>query len=389
MKNYVFESNTRIYFGKDEENKVGEYINSYGFKSVLLVYGKNSAKKSGLYDLVVNSLNKYNIKVLELSGIKPNPSLEDVINGLSLIKKEPVDMILALGGGSVIDTCKLISNGYFYDGNPFDFNEYKAVPTKNIPLGVILTIPAAGSELSTSCVITDESRNLKRGFNSQTNRPLFVIENPDLMLGLPFNQIAYGITDILAHSMERYFSISEENEFVDYLALGLMKSVVDAGYDILKDQTSYSARKTLYLASSYSHNGLTSICKDISMPVHQLEHELSGLHNNIAHGEGLAILFPYWMKETYEYAPKKFAKFGEVLFNIKDDDIFNASIRTIEAYQEFLKKFNLPTSLKDVGVSLDDIEIMAKAFENRVIPGYKPLDNMLAKKIFIRAWKGE
>ena len=137
MKNYVFESNTRIYFGKDEENKVGEYINSYGFKSVLLVYGKNSAKKSGLYDLVVNSLNKYNIKVLELSGIKPNPSLEDVINGLSLIKKEPVDMILALGGGSVIDTCKLISNGYFYDGNPFDFNEYKAVPTKNIPLGVI------------------------------------------------------------------------------------------------------------------------------------------------------------------------------------------------------------------------------------------------------------
>ena len=282
MKNYVFESNTRIYFGKDEENKVGEYINSYGFKSVLLVYGKNSAKKSGLYDLVVNSLNKYNIKVLELSGIKPNPSLEDVINGLSLIKKEPVDMILALGGGSVIDTCKLISNGYFYDGNPFDFNEYKAVPTKNIPLGVILTIPAAGSELSTSCVITDESRNLKRGFNSQTNRPLFVIENPDLMLGLPFNQIAYGITDILAHSMERYFSISEENEFADYLALGLMKSVVDAGYDILKDQTSYSARKTLYLASSYSHNGLTSICKDISMPVHQLEHELSGLRKKIS-----------------------------------------------------------------------------------------------------------
>lgn len=386
---YIFESPTRMYFGNKEEENVGKYIASYGYKKILLVYGKSSAKKSGLYDRVIKSLNDNNIEYLELSGIGANPTLEMANKGLDLIKGEDIDLVLAMGGGSVIDASKSIANGYYYEGSPFDFNEWKAKPTKALPVGVILTIPAAGSELSMSCVITDESRNMKRGFNSQTNRPLFVIESVDLINGLPFNQYAYGIVDILAHSMERYFSPSSDNEFSDYMALGLMESVVDAANILLKDINNEEAKKTLILASSFSHNGLTSVCKNISMPVHQLEHELSGLYPSIAHGEGLAILFPYWMKETYRYDLKKFAKFGEVLFNIKGDDVLLNAEKAIEEYQKLLKKFNLPTSLKEVNVTYDSLEIMAQPFVARTIPGIKALDVSLARTIFNRAWEGK
>lgn len=389
MSNYVFESPTRLYFGKDEEKNVGKYIKGYGFKKILLVYGKNSAKKSGLYDKVINSLKENNIEFIELNGVSANPNLEKVNEGLKLIKNQNVELVLALGGGSVIDTAKAIANGYYYDGSTFDFNEHKLVPSKGLPVGVILTIPAAGSEFSMSCVITDESRNMKRGYNSPTNRPLFAIESTSLIDGLPFEQYAYGITDILAHSIERYFSPSSELEFSDYLALGLMKSVVDATYLFLKDPKNEEAKKTIILASSFSHSGHTSLCKDIAMPVHQMEHEVSGLYPSIAHGLGLAVLFPYWMEQTYTYMPKKFAKFGEVLFNIKGEDDLSSSKMTIEAFKSFLKLLGLNKSLKDLGVAYEDLSIMAQPFVARIIPGSKPLDYSLAREILIHAWKGE
>ncbi len=310
MNNYIFQSPTRIYFGDNEENNIGKYINEYGFKKILMVYGKNSAKKSGLYDKVVDSLNNADISFLELSGIEANPTLEKVEEGIKIYLDNPFEFILAIGGGSVIDTCKLIAHGVFYKGNPFDFNLHKVKPQKALPIGVILTIPAAGSELSTSCVIQDKKSKIKSGFNAESNRPLFVIENPLLSISLPFSQIAFGICDILAHSMERYFSPSDEIEFSDYQALALIKSVVDATDIICHDFYNMKARKVLYLASSFSHNGFTSIMKDIKMPVHQLEHVLSGKHQEIAHGAGLAVLFPSWMKETYKYDVKKFSNYA-------------------------------------------------------------------------------
>ncbi len=389
MKTFEFESPTRIYYGKDEETNVGKYIKEYGFNKVLLVYGKSSAKKSGLYDRIVSSLNENSIKYQELSGVSANPDISYVLKGLEIIRKEPVDMILAIGGGSVIDVCKLIANGYYYEGNPFDFNEHKVKPTAALKIGVVLTIPAAGSELSDSCVISDNNRKLKRGFNSKTNRPLFVIESAELIDGLPFQQLAYGITDILAHSMERYFSPSQEIEFSDYLALGLMKSVIDAGYILLKDHNNKEALKTLILASSFSHNGLTSVMKEIKMPVHQLEHELSGLHPEIAHGLGLAVLFPAWMKETYQYDTKKFALFGKVLFNIEESDELTSSLKAIPAYEDYLRLFNLPSSLKALNVSENDLKIMTQSFATRCIVGIRNLDVELAKLVYERAMKGE
>ncbi len=387
--NYMFESPTRIYYGDSEEKKVGLYIRLYGYKKILMVYGKKSAKTSGLYQKVVDSLKENEIEFIELGGIDANPTLEMVNKGLSLIKNKDIDMILALGGGSVIDASKSIANGYYYDGNPFDFNERKAQSNKALPVGVILTIPASGSELSTSCVISDESRHLKRGFNSQNNRPLFVIESVELINGLPFNQLAYGIVDILAHSMERYFCPSAKYEFADYMALGLMKSVVDSANVLLDDFNNQEARKTLILASSFSHNGLTSIAKTFTMQVHQLEHELSGLYPNIAHGLGLAILFPYWMKETYKYDPKKFALFAKVLFNIKGDDDIILAKEAINEYQNLLKRLQLPTTLKEINVSYDDLEKLAQPFAARKILGIRTLDQKLAYRIFVRAWEGK
>lgn len=387
--NYIFESPTRIYYGENEEKKVGLYIRLYGYKKILMVYGKKSAKISGLYQKVIDSLKENEIEFIELGGIDANPTLEMVNKGLNLIKNKDIDMILALGGGSVIDASKSIANGYYYEGSPFDFNEHKAQSNKALPVGVILTIPASGSELSTSCVITDESRHLKRGFNSQNNRPLFVIESVELINGLPFNQIAYGIVDILAHSMERFFCPSSKYEFADYMALGLMKSVIDSANILLDDFNNQDARKTLILASSFSHNGLTSIAKTFSMQVHQLEHELSGLYPNIAHGLGLAILFPYWMKETYEYDPKKFALFAKVLFNIKGDDDIILAKEAINEYQNLLKRLKLPTTLKEINVSYDDLEKLAQPFAARKILGIRTLDQKLAYRIFVRAWEGK
>lgn len=388
MSNY-FQSPTKIYFGENEEEKVGLYIKQHGFKNILLVYGKASAKRSGLYDKVINSLKKESISFQELEGIEVNPTLDKVNEGIEKYKNEPFELILALGGGSVIDTSKLIAHGVFYNGNPFNFNLHKVKPLKALPVGVVLTIPAAGSELSTSCVIQDKNTKIKSGFNAETNRPLFVIENPLLTKGLPFSQIAYGIVDILAHSMERYFSISSENEFADYLALGLMKATKDAGDILLKDFANMEARKTLLLASSFSHNGLTSIMKEFTMPVHQLEHVLSGKHQEIAHGLGLAILFPCWMKETFDMDAKKFAKFARVVFNVNEEDDLIAASKGIEAYESFLKELNLPHSLFDLGIQKEELEEMAQSFATRCIPGIKPLDISLARKVFIRAWKGE
>lgn len=388
IENFMFQSPTRIYFGPKEEENVGKYISSYGFHSVLLIYGMNSCKKSGLYDKVIKSLKEENIDIVELKGVMANPTLTKVKEGLSLIKNRPVDLILALGGGSVIDVAKSIANGFYYEGDPFDFNEHKLSPIKALPIGVILTIAAAGSELSSSCVISDEKRKLKRGFNSDTSRPLFVIENPYLLNGLPKEQYAYGIVDILAHSMERYFSPSDTIEFSDYMALGLMRSVIDASNILIDDLNNMEARKTLILASSFSHNGMTSVMKNITMPVHQLEHELSGLYPNIAHGLGLCVLYPYWMDEVVSQDFKKFALWGNVLFDIEEKGLVGA-IKAIQAYRDFLRKWNLPTSLKRIGVLKEDLETMAQSFATRVVQGIVPLDYDLAERIYRKAWKGD
>ena len=386
MRDFNFISPTKIYFGVGKEKDIGKIIKEFGFKRVFLHYGQNSIKKIGLYDIIVNSLKEYNVKYIELGGVMPNPDVSLCVKGIELCRKHNCDLILAVGGGSVIDSSKLIAHGIYYQGDPFDILMKKHISQKALPLGVILTNSASGSELSSSCVISYREKKLKRGFNSDLNRPLFAIENPELTYTLDLFTTGCGVVDIFSHTFERYFSYSEEFEFSDYLAEALMRNVIDNGVKLSKDLYNYQARANMMIASSYSHNGLTSLGKDYRMPIHQLEHELSGLFPQIAHGEGLAILIPSWMEVCYKLNIKKFISFSEnVMMVDKNLDDEAKIILGIEKLKEFFHLFGLKTNFDDYNITTNDIITMVNSLtdhKNRVIDSTIPLDYDLALKIF-------
>ena len=301
MQNFTFHTPTKVFFGKDTEKQVGEIIKSYGFSKVLFHYGSGSIKKSGLYDTVVNSLQENGIRFVELGGVEPNPKLSLARKAAELARTEQVDLILAVGGGSVLDSAKAAAAGAYYGCDPWEFSSKKRVPEKAIPVGTILTLAASGSEMSDSCVITNEDGWLKRGFNAPSNRPLFSIMNPELTYTVSKYQTGCGIVDIMMHTLERYFSLNGENPLSDALAEGLLKTVAEAGRRAIENPADYEARATLMWAGSLSHNGLTGCGKTFMMRCHQLEHELSGAYDRVAHGAGLAVLFPAWAKYIYTY----------------------------------------------------------------------------------------
>lgn len=261
MESFEFVSPTKIFFGKDGEKRIGEIIASYSFRKILFHYGKKSIKETGLYDRIVSSLKENRIEFVELGGVEANPDISLCRKGIALCREYQAEMILAVGGGSVIDSAKLIANGVYYSGDPFDLSLHKALSARALPLGVILTNAASGSELSSSCVISSRKDRLKRGFNSDLNRPLFAIENPELTLTLDLYTSGCGAVDIFSHSFERYFNFSERNEFSDYLAEGIMRCTLDNGRLLAENPKDVEVRKNLMLASSYSHNGITSLGK--------------------------------------------------------------------------------------------------------------------------------
>ena len=356
MRNFEFYSPTKIFFGRERENEIGQILSDYNFKKVLIVIGKSSVVKSGLLDRVINSLNEHNIEHILLSGVRANPTFDLVKEGKTLVENNNIDIILPIGGGSVIDTAKCIAVNAYYDGDIKDFNYHLAPVTKALPIGVILTISAAGSELSNSCVIQDDATGTKIGFNSDFVRPLFVIENPELTTSVSKEQTAYGIVDIMMHSLERFFCFSEEYELADEFALGVIKNVVDVGLLCYNEPSNYEYRARLMLASSLSHNGLTSIAKPFMMPVHQLEHPVSGLFPNIAHGCGLAVLFPAWATYYLPYEREKLAKLGRRVFNLSIDNDEECAKKTIEEIKSYFKKLDMPSSLRELGIKENDIE---------------------------------
>ncbi|MGN1295140.1 MAG: iron-containing alcohol dehydrogenase, partial [Bacilli bacterium] len=325
------------------------------------------------------------------STVQANPTLEKVKEGIRLARDNNVELVLAIGGGSVLDSSKLIAHGFYYDGNPYDISLKKYVSTKALPVITMITIAAAGSEMSSSCVISDEENHLKRGFNSELNRPLASIENPELTYSVPLNQLGYGVVDIISHSLERYFNKSDDIEFADYIAEAIIKATIDSGIALISNPLSYSARATMMLASSYSHNGLTSLGKDAFMPIHQLEHELSGLYPSIAHGQGLAILIPAWMKVVSPLDKEKFIKFAKNVMMIcvyeNDEDLIQKGIEKLE---NIFQKFSMPSSLQEVGVKEEDLEIMADKLTNygsKVFPSNIPLTKELSLNIYRVAFK--
>lgn len=355
MKNFNFISPTKIYFGKDTQYEIGKILADLKAKNVLIVIGRNSVIKSGLLGVVENELEKYQINHHLLKGVRANPTFDLVKDGVDMIKKNHIDFILGIGGGSVIDTAKCIAVNYDNDGDIKDYNFHIKQVDHALPIGAILTISAAGSELSNSCVIQDDKTNMKMGFNSDFVRPVFVIENPELTISVSKEQTAYGIVDILMHSLERYFSYSEEHELADEFALGLIKNVFDIGLLAYNNLDNYEYRARLMLASSFSHNGITSIGKAYSMPVHQLEHPVSGRFSNIAHGCGLAVLFPAWARKYYKYDIDKFALLGERVFNLSYKDKEEQALKTIECIEDYFKKLDMPSKLSKLGIKEEDI----------------------------------
>ncbi len=386
MNNFVYYTPTKVFFGKGEELKIGQILAEYGVKKILLHYGKSSIKKSGLYDVIVEKLKEANIEFVELGGVEPNPKLSLVLKGVEIVKREKVDLILAVGGGSVLDSSKAISAGAKVDFSPWKFSIGEEKVKDRIPVGSILTISAAGSDMSNSCVITNDETKEKRGFSSDFNRPLFSILNPELTYSVNKWQTACGVVDIMMHTLERYFSNGDDKEeLTDNLALGLLKAVYDAGKIVINNPTDYDARATLMWANSLSHNGLTGCGKVYFMAVHQMEHELSGMYDNISHGAGLAILWPQWAMNSYKASPKRFLRLAyEVLGIIPSGDEEKDIIEGISSLKAYFKSLGMPVSLREVNVEKDKLKDLAwnAMFKGkRVLPDIVTVDYDLALKI--------
>ncbi len=356
---------TKMIFGKGVHDQVGDIVKGYGFQKVLLVYGGQSIVKCGLHDTVVQKLRGAGIDFAEIGGVQPNPTVAFCRKVAALAKRENVQMILAVGGGSVIDTCKCAAHAVANDADVADILYLKTPVLKTIPVGVVLTISAAGSETSDGIVLTDEENGIKRAMGHQLSRPLFAIMDPTLTYTVSPYQTASGITDIMMHTMERYIHLDEgDHDLVDRVSEGLLKSVIDAGRKALENPEDYDARATLMLAGSWSHNGLTGAgCKYI-MIAHKLEHEMGALDPKIAHGAGLAVVWPAYLDYIYKGDIPRFAQYAERIWDVapgEPEDMAREGIRRTRAY---FNEIGMPATLRDCGLKKTDIEGMADRATN-------------------------
>lgn len=360
MKNFVYQLPTKFLFGRGAENEVGREVRALGGTKVLIHYGGGSAVRSGLIDRVKKALDAENIGYVELGGVQPNPRDAMVYKGIALARREGVDFVLAVGGGSSIDSSKAIAHGLQYDGDFWDFFCGKAKPEKTTPLGVVLTMSAAGSESSNSCVITQESTRTKRGLRSELNRPRFAAMNPELAMTLPPYQIACGATDILAHIMERYFTCETEVDLTDRLCEGAMQAIIRAAKIAVKTPDSYDAQAQLMWGSTIAHNETLGVGRVSDFGSHQIEHELSALYD-VPHGAGLAVVFPAWMRYQLSKNPMRFAQFAVRVYGCSMD--FEHPERTalagVEAHEAFLREIGMPVTLHELGARAEDIPALA------------------------------
>lgn len=358
MATYKYFTPTKVIFGKGAEEQVGALLKESAARRVLLHYGGGSVQRSGLLDKVKASLAAEQIAYAELGGVVPNPRLSLVRQGIALMKQEQLDFILAIGGGSVVDSAKAIGYGAANEGDVWDFYEHTRQPQASTPLGVILTLAATGSEMSDSSVITNEDGWKKRGCNSDLCKAKFAILNPELTLTVPPYQTACGCTDILMHTLERYFTAVPTLALTDRIAEGLLKTVMENARILDQDPLNYNARAEMLWANSLSHNGLTGFGSDGGDWVcHPMEHELSGLWD-VAHGAGLAALWGSWARYTLKYNLPRFHKLAVNVMGIKDKGTpENVALQGIEAVEAFFRSIHMPTSLKELGISPTEQEL--------------------------------
>lgn len=393
MLNFVYETPTKVYFGKDEERKIGKILAEYTPQKVLLHYGGQSARKSGLLDRVKKALEVEKIQYVELGGVVANPELALVREGIKLCLSEGVDFVLAVGGGSVLDSAKDIANGAANpDIDVWDFSIGKCVPQKTLRKGAILTLSAAGSEMSNSCVITNTETGEKRGYGCSCNRMDFAIENPELTYTVSPYQTACGAVDIAMHTIERYFCPGEDTYLTDAIAEAVIKSVMKAGKDCLDNPYSYEARANMMWASSLAHNGLTQCGRQFMLVVHQLEHEISGMYPEVAHGAGLAALWCSWARYVYHANIPRWLQYAANVWNLDID--YEHPEKTIESaidmQEQYYKSIGMPTNLRCLGVKEEDLEKLTQNCtrnRTRSLPGYKTLEYEDIRNIYRMAYE--
>lgn len=359
MKDFVYYAPTEVLFGADSEEKVAAEVIRYGGHKVLVHYGGQSARKSGLLDKVCTQLREAGLEVFELGGVVPNPRLSKVREGIALCRKEGIDFLVAIGGGSVIDSCKAIGYGVVYQGDVWDFYAGRAQAEGCLPIGVVLTIPAAGSEMSESSVISNEDGDIKRGYTSRWCRPRFAIMNPERTYTLPEWQTAAGVTDIMMHIMERYFSHDDDMTLTTEVAEGILRTMKDSVFEVLKDPCNYRHRAMIMWGGSLAHNGLAGCGMQDDWATHQLEHELSAMFD-VTHGAGLAAVWPSWARYVYRENVSRFVRFAVKVMGVENDfsDPEGTALRGIEAMERFYHAIGMPVNIHElIGRPLTDDEI--------------------------------
>lgn len=374
MKNFKFYSPTKLIFGQGSVGQLGRLIVGK-YTRILLHYGGGSIKKSGLYTDIMNILKQYDCEVFELSGVEPNPKLSLVREGVKLAKEKNIDLILAIGGGSVIDSAKAIGFGAKYDGDVWDFFIDEARVKETIPVGVVLTFPATGSEASMGSVVTNEEGPYKLAVNHDILRPIFAIMDPMLTLTLPDKQTFAGVMDILSHVFERYFTNTPNVDLTDHLCEGTMKTVIKNAYILKKDPKNFAARSEIMLAGTLAHNGVLGLGREDDWASHSIGHQLSAFYGT-THGRTLGIIFPAWMKYVYKENTDRFTQFATNVFDVSmvrktPEEI---ALEGINSFISFLKDIGVPTTFSEEGLPTNNFELMAeKAVDGGNIGGLMKL----------------
>lgn len=385
MNDFNFFTPTRYIFGKDAQKNVGKISAEILGNKILLVFGKSSAKKTGLLDEVEKSLMESGVKFYEFGGIQPNPTDGPVNEGIKLCREESITGILAVGGGSVIDTAKAIAAGVPYTGDFWDFFSGKAIPDKALPIGVVLTIPAAGSEGSGNSVITKETELRKVSIRTDyVLRPKFALLNPELTYSLPPYQTACGIVDMIAHILERYFTPTEGADVSDRISEGIIKAIIQNSSVVMKEPRNYNARANIMWAGTLAHNGICGCGKTEDWASHGLEHEISALYD-VAHGAGLSVILLAYMKYMVEKRPERLALLGRNIFEVESRDDIKAALTTISEFEKFFKSIGMPLTFSELGIENPDIDLLVKkVHENKgeTFGAYYPITPEVSRSIY-------
>ena len=385
MNDFSFCTPTHYVFGHDAEKQAGELMLATGARRVLIVYGMGSVIRSGLLDRAKEILHSAGIVTFELGGVQPNPTDPKVYEGIEIVRREEIDGLLAVGGGSAIDTAKAIACGALYEGDFWDFYCGKKVVDKALPLGVVLTIPAAGSEGSGNSVITRLEGLHKLSLRTDTAlRPKFACLNPELTFTLPPYQTACGITDMMVHILERYFSPTPDVEVTDRLAEGLLMAIMTEAPKVMAEPENYEARANILWSGTLAHNGICGTGRSEDWASHFMEHELSAVYD-VTHGAGLAVITPAWMTFMAEHRPAKVAQLARGVFGISNTDDREAALEGIAALKKFFSSLGLPLTMRELGINTPDYTLLVdKLHENKgeFVGGYYRLSRKETEEIY-------